>query len=180
MAEIDIERKERSIWPWIIGGLVVLLLVWGVAELFDSDDAAELPVAAAPAVVDPMTPAAPAPPAPDVAMGDLIPVAAIMTAPAGYVGQTISGTAQVAEVISDRGFWIEEGGQRAFAVIDEPKPEIKNIRAGQTVRLDGAQVMTDASQVPGALEAETQRVIGEQNAFIYVRAPNILIIETAG
>lgn len=176
MAEINIERKERSIWPWIIGAVLVLLLVWGLTGLFDSDEASEVPVATAPAVVEPMQPAAPTP---DVAMGDLIPVSAILAAPAGYAGQTISGTATVAEVISDRGFWIEEGGQRAFAVIDEPKPEIKNIQAGQTVRLDGAQVMTEASQVPGALEAETQQAIANQAAFIYVRAPNIFITEVA-
>ncbi len=102
-----------------------------------------------------------------------------MSGPANYANQTVSGTARVAQVVSDRGFWIEDGGQRVFAVIDEPKPEIKNIRAGQTVRLDGAQVMTNASQVPGQLEAQTQQAIQNQSAFLYVRAANIFITQTA-
>ena len=28
MAEIKVERKERSVWPWIIGALVLLALIW--------------------------------------------------------------------------------------------------------------------------------------------------------
>ena len=104
----------------------------------------------------------------------------IVTVPTDFATRTVSGSAREAELISDRGFWIEDGGQRVFVVIDEPKPEIKNIRAGQMVRLDGAQVMTNASQVPGQLENETQQAIQGQPAFLYVRAPSIFITETAG
>ena len=28
MAEIKVERKERSVWTWIIGALVLLALIW--------------------------------------------------------------------------------------------------------------------------------------------------------
>jgi hypothetical protein len=28
VAEIKVERKERSVWPWIIGALVLLALIW--------------------------------------------------------------------------------------------------------------------------------------------------------
>ena len=28
MAEIKVERKERSVWSWIIGALVLLALIW--------------------------------------------------------------------------------------------------------------------------------------------------------
>ena len=28
MAEIKVERRERSVWPWIIGALVLLALIW--------------------------------------------------------------------------------------------------------------------------------------------------------
>ncbi len=37
MARIDIEQK-KNVWPWIIGLVVLLLLIWGVAELLDNDD----------------------------------------------------------------------------------------------------------------------------------------------
>ena len=42
MAEISIERKQqRSILPWVLGLALVALLIWGLAEAFDRDDAAE-------------------------------------------------------------------------------------------------------------------------------------------
>ena len=186
MAEINIERKEGgSILPWILGLLLLALLIWGVYEMFDDDAAGDVAVATAPEVMPATDPGMTDPgmaataPAADVSVGEAIPVAAIMSAPGNYANQAVSGTARVAEVVSDRGFWIEDAGQRTFAVIDEPKPEIKNIRAGQMVRLNGAQVMTNASQVPGQLDAQTQQIIGNQAAFIYVQAPNIFITETA-
>jgi hypothetical protein len=36
VAEINIERKERNAWPWILAGLALLaLLVWFVARRDD-------------------------------------------------------------------------------------------------------------------------------------------------
>lgn len=37
MAEIHIEKKSRPIWPWILGILLVVGLVWVVMELTDKD-----------------------------------------------------------------------------------------------------------------------------------------------
>ncbi len=37
MAEINIEKK-KSVWPWIVAAIVVLLLIWLLAETFDRDD----------------------------------------------------------------------------------------------------------------------------------------------
>lgn len=28
MAEINIQRKERSVWPWLLAGLLLLGLLW--------------------------------------------------------------------------------------------------------------------------------------------------------
>lgn len=28
MAEINIEQRERSVWPWLLAGLALLALVW--------------------------------------------------------------------------------------------------------------------------------------------------------
>lgn len=39
MADIDVERKGPSIWPWIIGLLVLALIVWAVAEMLGPDEA---------------------------------------------------------------------------------------------------------------------------------------------
>jgi len=38
MADIDVQRKGPSIWPWIAGLIVLALLVWAVAEMVDRDD----------------------------------------------------------------------------------------------------------------------------------------------
>lgn len=60
MADINVERTGPSIWPWILGLLVLALVLWGLVEAFDSDEpeVAEEPVAA---VVEP-APVVTAPP----------------------------------------------------------------------------------------------------------------------
>ena len=52
MADINVERKGPSIWPWIIGLIVLALLVWALMELFGRNDPGVVegePVATAPA-----------------------------------------------------------------------------------------------------------------------------------
>ena len=36
MAEINIQRKEKSIWPWVLGGIVLILLVLLLAGVFSN------------------------------------------------------------------------------------------------------------------------------------------------
>lgn len=38
MADIDIQEKKRSAWPWIIGLLGLVLVVWVAAEMLDGPD----------------------------------------------------------------------------------------------------------------------------------------------
>lgn len=41
MAEIKVEHKENNnkpIWPWIVGILLLLLVVWGLVEFFQTDE----------------------------------------------------------------------------------------------------------------------------------------------
>lgn len=52
MADINVERKGPSVWPWVIGLLVLALLIWGLVEMFG--DAGE------PVVVEPVTDSLPA------------------------------------------------------------------------------------------------------------------------
>ncbi len=35
MAEIRVERKQRNLWPWILGLLLLGLVVWAASEAFD-------------------------------------------------------------------------------------------------------------------------------------------------
>lgn len=38
MADINVERKGPSIWPWIIGLIILALVIWALAELMGDDD----------------------------------------------------------------------------------------------------------------------------------------------
>lgn len=38
MADIDIQEKKGSIWPWILGLLGLILVAWLVMEMLDDDD----------------------------------------------------------------------------------------------------------------------------------------------
>lgn len=54
MADVRVERREPSIWPWIIGLLVLSLLIWLLVEVFGSDDAArDEPAVEQPAMAEP-------------------------------------------------------------------------------------------------------------------------------
>lgn len=67
MADINVERRGPSIWPWILGLLVLALVIWGVAEMVDED---EPQVTEAESVEEPATMPAPTPvvePAPEAA-----------------------------------------------------------------------------------------------------------------
>jgi hypothetical protein len=56
VADIDIQKKETAIWPWIVGLLVLALLVWAALSLFGGDDTARTAVTdPAPATTAPAT-----------------------------------------------------------------------------------------------------------------------------
>ena len=42
MAEINIERKKKPVWPWILLLLIVALLVWAIYELTNDRGDTEL------------------------------------------------------------------------------------------------------------------------------------------
>ena len=60
MAEINVERKGPSVWPWVVGLLVIALLAWALIEMFGRDQRSGQP-AATDTVGVPAQPGAPAP-----------------------------------------------------------------------------------------------------------------------
>lgn len=40
MADINVERKQRSIWPWILGLILLALLIWLLSSMFNRNDEA--------------------------------------------------------------------------------------------------------------------------------------------
>jgi hypothetical protein len=189
MAEIQIERKDTSIWPWILGILLLALLIWGIYEALD-DDTVDLPVAVAPLpappLVDEVQPLPPAanPPTP-IAQAAGIPVSQIIESPATWTGRTVNGEVRVGEVVSDRGFWITDQGERLFVVINEnvnTPGETINIEANQTLRIREAVVYRgdQLATIPGTLEPQARNIAQGQPVVLVADGRNINILGQAG
>lgn len=176
MADIDVERKGPSIWPWIIGLIILALLIWLLAEwLGDDDEVVETPV---PAAVEPITPATTPEP---VAQAPGISIADILGNPAGWLGRDFTDEVRVVEVPTDRGFWIEDQGARLFAIIiDQPAEEPKDINPGQELRITEG-VLRDRTflpELPGEpLDPQTEQIAQNQPIFLVVDERNINILE---
>jgi len=62
VADINVERKGPSIWPWIIGLIVLALLIWALVEMFGADrEPAPVVTPADTVIVDTPTTAPPPP-----------------------------------------------------------------------------------------------------------------------
>jgi hypothetical protein len=180
MADIDVERKGGMGWLWWILGLLLLaLVIWWIAAA--GDDEAEVAEVVEPApVVTPTTTPEP------IAQGPLC-VAQVLAAPTTYVGQSLGECEmRVVEVVSDRGFWIEENGQRVFVVVNEAsaattgvadvqgrQAERPDINAGQTVRIGEAMVLDNVANLAGPLDQQTQNIAQNQPWFLAVDAENV-------
>lgn len=187
MADIDIERKKKSPFPWVIGLLVLALLAFLLMRSCGDDDAepAVAPVtdtttapAAVPATDTTMMGAAGATGAAAAGAAGAAGAGWIGTVLAGTnAGQTTGGSGIVPETPSDRGFWIEENGQRVFAVLAEPMEQMKDVDPGQTVMLSNARVMrgSEAGQLPESVDAEARRTAQGQGYFLYVPANGVQI-----
>ncbi len=177
MADINVERKGTSIWPWIIGLIVLALLIWLLAGLFDNDDEIE-PIAEAP-IAAPVTPA-------PIAQGPAC-VGEVIGNPVGYVGQRLGECqVQVVDVPTDRAFWIEENGQRVLVILNEgpgagvadtqgQSEMTPDINPGQSIRLREATVMDNIANVAGPLDDETRNLAQGQPFFLTVDAANVVM-----
>ena len=184
MAESDVERvPRRKLLPLIGGALLLALLLWGLTQCRGDDVAATsrgrgMPSPAA-------GPAQPAPAAAGVPIDSAaatiegatagaaeapLPVSAIVGAPANYVGQPVSGTVRVAALGTERGFYVEENGQRLYVVLNEPVAT--PLRPGQSLRLSGTLFdRSGLSQVPGVVQPADRAIIAGLPLFLFVDAP---------
>ena len=66
VADINVERKQPSIWPWVVGLVVLALLIWVGVEMFRGDpgEGAAVTDRDTTSVGAPATPGSGAPPAP--------------------------------------------------------------------------------------------------------------------
>lgn len=85
----------------------------------------------------------------------------------------------MAEVPTDRGFWIEDGGRRLFAIlVDAPAEVPLDINAGQRIRIRGT--LRDAAylaQLPGRpIVAATQDVARREPIYLVADEQAITIV----
>ena len=174
MAEVRIERKEgASGWTWLIGLLLLGLIIWWIVAAVSGDrnEAATDPAAPAVTATDPTTGTATTAPGAEAATPNL-PLAAIRANPDNYFGKPVSGLATVTEVVSDRGFWVEQDGSRIFVVkdgaLDAPAAAVS---AGQKASFTGTVINPDGmqEQVPGILDLDesTLKMLQGEPAFIH-------------
>lgn len=180
MADIDLERKRGGGkgWLWAVLGLLALVLVVWWAWPDGDDEFADVDPAPV-ETVEPVAPAATPEPAgdiPGVSVGD------ILGNPDQYVGESFPGAEVTAvEVPTDRGFWIEDEGERLFAIIiDQPAEQPKDINPGATLRIDGGTLRDPAflPEIPGEpLDSRTEEIAGEQEIFLVVDEAEITVME---
>lgn len=162
MADIDVKPKGPTIWPWIVGLLVLALIAWGAAEVMDNDDVAD-------ATTYTSVPVAAVEPADTVTIS----MSQILANPAAFVGRSFpAADVDVVDVPTDRGFWIERNGERLFAIlVDQPKEVPVDINAGQSLRIEGGTLRDAAylSDIPGeTLDADTRALAKSQAIFLVV------------
>lgn len=96
-------------------------------------------------------------------------LARALSQPQGHFGKSVSGTAVVTRVDSDRGFWVRSGDGETYAMltrpIDQPESETR-ILAGQELRLTGT--VHPAAQLGDAGRA------GKAPAFLKVTQVQVL------
>lgn len=168
VADINVERKGPSIWPWIIGLIVLALLIWALVELFGGEDEAALD----PIGQDTVTAVQPTTAAPTTTA---LPIAQIRQSPETYQGQTVSGEAQVVGVESDRAFWVEEQGQRLLVLVRGAQGVQPPVAEGQRVHLANATVLTAAEldQAAADLDAGVRQTATGEDVLLAVEAGSV-------
>lgn len=173
MPELHLQRRERvPTWAWALAVLGAALLIWWFAR-------AAMPGPTA-GVMGPQERVAGERQVMSDETGDAsLPIEAIVLDPGRHMGQTVTGTAIIADMPSKNGMWLEAEGRRMFAVIDGATPDSQRLREGQVVRLAGE--VADESRIaelPGvaSLRPDTLAQLNEQPAFLHVDGERIEVM----
>lgn len=133
MARIDVEKKQKSVWPWVAGLVVLVGLGWGITQLLAPPPEPEEPQPVA--IEGANEPAAIPSPADEYGdLGDLTdPNRGLEEiAPLGEedVGQTLRLSGEVVAT-GNRSFWIVAGSD--VLMVDSER----TVRKGDTVQVEG-------------------------------------------
>lgn len=100
-------------------------------------------------------------------------------APVLYVGAVASVEATVAEVISDRAFWLDgDGRARVLAVLREDLPHhgASELSPGQRIRFDAVVLPSSAARDLGTLDEEVHRAIADAGAFLAIDWTDVTVL----
>ena len=161
MADINVERKGPSIWPWIIGLLVLALLIWAIAEMVDTDQpevATVERVEQEPAAVPAPVPAEPQP-------GAAADIGTVLPLGADDVGRQVMVSGTVVGQPTQDGFWIQPtSAQNEVFFVRSPahtstgQPlDASSLSSGQQVSIMGTIEQASASQVNTWIEQSQLR-----------------------
>jgi hypothetical protein len=178
MAEIPVEKKSSGKgWLW----LLLLLLIIAALAWWLLSEAAEEEEAVDPVVVEETDPTMPT--TEDAGTGEMT-LAAILADPSAYYGREgFTGTVTVGGPLTDRGFWIENEGNRMFAiVIDQPRERPVDINVGANLDISGGTIRNpaDIEDLTGDdLDQDTIDAMEGEQAVLVVSEDDIEISEEA-
>ncbi|MFW6080034.1 MAG: hypothetical protein ACODAE_10460 [Gemmatimonadota bacterium] len=165
MADINVERKGPSIWPWVIGLLVLALLIWAIAEMVDTDEevAVEEPVeevTEAPAAVPEPEAVEPDIEEPDFAIEEATELETLMPLGSEDVGQPVLVSGEVVGVPTPDGFFVHTGTEENDVIWvqlpawseDGDQWMMDDIEQGQNVDIVGVVQPLQADQATQAVE----------------------------
>jgi hypothetical protein len=172
MDEIQVEKKRRGAgWLWLLPALVIIALpVWWLWPDGAGDAEREALIArpGEPEGTETVT----------AATAQEAMVAAILANPDEWVGRAISAAVSVVDVPTNRGFWIEQEGEKMFVLlVDDADEERAEIDAGQELRVAGT--VRDQSWLPHLpgepLKRDTDAIIQKQRVFLVADARGIQV-----
>jgi hypothetical protein len=181
VAEIHVERKPRSGWAWV--WVLLLLVAIGVlAWLYWPDrvgtrttetaTATDPAMGGDPSVVDTVPLPGATQPSQSMAM-----ISEIRANPEQWIGREFVGVVNVTDSSTtdetamppERGFWIEQDGERLFVLVnDDPNRTPVAVTPGQPIRIRGT--VRDATFIPqlGAmnLSGEADELLRSEPAYL--------------
>jgi len=148
MADINVERKGPSVWPWIIGLLVLALLIWAIAEMVDTD---ETQVAEVEEVEPAGAPAAVPAPTMEPGAGQAVELGTLMPLGADDAGRTITARGTVVGQPIAEGYWILTDQDAVLFVATEQERG-----TGESVQVTGR--LTQATREQGRVWREQAKL----------------------
>lgn len=144
MADINVERKSPSIWPWIVGLLVLALLIWAIAEMVQTE-----PETAPVAETEPMAPPAAVP---QPTGSQPVPLQTLAPLGAEDAGRLIQTRGTIVGRPTPQGYWLLTDQDLVIFIM---APE--GGQTGQMVEISGQLTPTQGEQVDAWLEAAELR-----------------------